>query len=128
VIVTDIVATIVMLTTPAVTVDAYAIGAATLIGGLGSGMWNVVVVSLRQRLTPDELLGRVTASARLLGWGTLPLGAALGGVIASAAGVRAVFALGAIASVAISAAMLRHIEGRTRTRPTMDSVVPLDLN
>lgn len=80
-----------MLATPGLTANPYAIGAPTLIGGVGSGMWNVIVVSLRQRITPDRLLGRVTASGRLLGWGTPPLGAALGGAIASVADVQAVF-------------------------------------
>jgi hypothetical protein len=40
---------------------------------------------------PDRLLGRVNASYRLLAWGTMPLGAALGGVIGELVGVHAVF-------------------------------------
>ncbi len=39
-------------------------------------LWNVVTVSLRQRITPDRLLGRMNAAYRLVGWGTMPLGAA----------------------------------------------------
>jgi MFS family permease len=109
VITADVLATITMLATPALTADAYAIAAATVIGGLGSGMWNVVVTSLRQRITPDELLGRITAAARLLGWGSLPLGAALGGTLAATLGVQAVFAIGAAASAAIALPLLRHL-------------------
>ena len=59
--------------------------------GLAITMWNVVAVSLRQRLTPDELRGRVAAAARLLAWGTQPLGALLGGLIADGFGLRAPF-------------------------------------
>ncbi|GAA3222358.1 MFS transporter [Actinocorallia longicatena] len=44
--------------------------------------WAVASVSLRQRLTPDALLGRVNATARFLNWGVMPIGAILGGVCA----------------------------------------------
>lgn len=41
--------------------------------------WNIVSVSLRQRLIPDELRGRVNSLYRLLAWGMIPLGIALSG-------------------------------------------------
>ena len=63
-------------------------GAAFSIGGV---MWNVITVSLRQRVIPDALLGRVNSGYRLLGWGTIPLGAALGGFVGEVLGLRAVF-------------------------------------
>ncbi len=107
VIAADIVATAVMLGVPALTTSIVAVGAATLVGGVGSGMWNVVVVSLGQRIAPDALLGRVRASSRLLGWGTMPLGAALGGVIAQVAGVQAVFAVGAVLTIALLVPLVR---------------------
>jgi MFS family permease len=47
---------------------------------------------------PDRLLGRVNASYRLLAWGTMPIGAALGGIIGEVLGLRAVFLVAAIAS------------------------------
>jgi Transmembrane secretion effector len=56
-------------------------------------LWNVVTVSLRQRISPDHLLGRVNAGYRLVGWGTMPLGALLGGLVAETLGMRVVFAL-----------------------------------
>ena len=61
---------------------------------VGSGLnvgWNVVTVSLRQRLVPDHLLGRVNATYRLLAWGTMPIGAALGAAVGSRYGITAVF-------------------------------------
>jgi predicted MFS family arabinose efflux permease len=48
-------------------------------------------VSLRQRITPDHILGRVNSGYRLVAWGTRPLGAAAGGLIGQALGLRAVF-------------------------------------
>jgi MFS family permease len=41
--------------------------------------WNIVSVSLRQRMIPDELRGRVNSLYRLLAWGMIPLGIALAG-------------------------------------------------
>jgi MFS family permease len=71
-------------------------------GALLSGGWNVITVSLRQRIVPDELLGRVNAGYRLLAWGTMPIGALLAGFTASQYGLRATFAI----SAAISAVCL----------------------
>lgn len=76
---------------PAVTVDPFVIGAVFLVGGAGTVMWNVVTVSLRQRITPDHLLGRVNSSNRLISWGAMPLGAAAGGALAQFLGLRPVF-------------------------------------
>ncbi|MEG3628803.1 MFS transporter [Streptomyces poriticola] len=53
--------------------------------------WNIPVMSLRQRLTPEELQGRVMSVSRLCAWGSMPLGAALGGLLAEALSVPAVF-------------------------------------
>ncbi len=44
-------------------------------------VWNVITVSLRQTLIPDGLLGRVNSVYRFLGWGMMPLGSLLGGLI-----------------------------------------------
>jgi MFS family permease len=44
-------------------------------------LWNVITVSFRQTVIPDELLGRVNSVYRFFGWGMIPIGAALGGVI-----------------------------------------------
>ena len=76
-----------------------AIGTILFIGGAISVGWNIVTVSIRQRLVPDQLLGRVNAGYRLVAWGTMPLGAALGGIIAASYGLTTAL----IASAAISA-------------------------
>lgn len=55
-------------------------------------LWNVCTVSLRQRLAPPDMLGRVTSGYRLAAWGTMPLGAALGGTLARHAGPDAPWA------------------------------------
>ena len=88
----DIAGTFAMLAVPALTTSAWAIGAAAVVGGIGSTLWGVVVVTLRQRTVPDALQGRVSGVFRLCGYGAMALGAALAGVVAELAGVRAVFA------------------------------------
>ncbi len=44
-------------------------------------VWNVVTVALRQRLIPDHLLGRVNSVYRFFGWGMMPIGSVVGGVL-----------------------------------------------
>lgn len=48
-------------------------------------LWNVVTVSYRQRLIPDQILGRVNSIYRFMGWGMMPFGALAGGLIVSLA-------------------------------------------
>lgn len=66
---------------------------------------NVITVSLRQQITPARLLGRVNSGYRLLGWPTVPLGAAVGGLLAQLLGLRAVFAIMALLILALLAVM-----------------------
>jgi MFS family permease len=55
------------------------------------GAFNVVFGSIRQRIVPNHILGRVMASFRVISWGSLPLGALLGGIVAQSFGLTAVF-------------------------------------
>ncbi|BCB76470.1 hypothetical protein Pflav_028800 [Phytohabitans flavus] len=64
--------------------------------GIGIGIANVHAVSLRQTAVPERLRGRVNAAYRLISWGAMPVGAAVGGVVASHAGAWAAMAAGAI--------------------------------
>jgi MFS family permease len=52
------------------------------------GMNNVILVSVRQRATPDRLLSRMNATMRFLMTGALAVGAALAGLIGQYAGIR----------------------------------------
>ena len=42
-------------------------------------LWNTITVSLRQRIIPTRLLGRVNSVYRFFGWGSIPIGMFLGG-------------------------------------------------
>ncbi|WP_413812045.1 MFS transporter [Streptomyces sp. OE57] len=50
---------------------------------------NVIKASFQQRYCPPELLGRLTATSAFVSYGTLPLGALLGGALGTALGLRA---------------------------------------
>jgi len=65
------------------------VAALLAVQGFSVTMWNVVTVSLRQRIVPGPILGRVNSVYRMLGWGLMPFGALAGGFVAHAAGLRA---------------------------------------
>jgi MFS family permease len=58
------------------------------------GVWNVITATLYQSQTPAHLLGRVLSAERTAVMTASPLGALLGGVVATAWGIRAPFLLG----------------------------------
>ncbi|MBB5786432.1 MFS transporter [Jiangella mangrovi] len=57
---------------------------------------NVVLVSFRQKVTPDHLLGRQTATMRFLLTGAVAIGAGLSGLIGGLAGPRTALWAGAV--------------------------------
>ena len=63
--------------------------------------WNVISVTYRQSRTPDEMLGRIMSSFRVIAYGTFPIGAVLGGLIAQATSLRVAFFFGAAAMAAL---------------------------
>ena len=70
---------------------------------IGGSVWAVVTSSLRQRLAPAGMLGRITGTHQLLSWGGAALGALAGGVLASAFGLRAPFLIGGAVLVVVAA-------------------------
>ncbi len=61
---------------------------AGLVMWTGIVVYNITQVSFRQGLCPPSLQGRMNATMRFLVWGTMPLGAVLGGLLGSTIGVR----------------------------------------
>lgn len=80
--------------------------AALALAGAASMVWNVVTLSLRQRVVPAELLGRVTSSYRVIGLGAMPVGALVGGVLAKTYGLHAPYLYGGLLLAAASLACL----------------------
>jgi MFS family permease len=56
-------------------------GVVYFVTSVGVLVWNVHVMSLRQSIIPGRLLGRVHGSWRTVLWGSMPLGAVIGGLI-----------------------------------------------
>ena len=81
----------------AVTTSPIVVGLLSAVS-LGTIMiWNVLTLALRQRLIPDEMLGRVGASYRFLVYVGMPFGALAGGLLANQFGVRsAIFVSGSL--------------------------------
>jgi MFS family permease len=78
-------------------------------------LFNMVAVTMRQRLVPDALLGRVSSLYGTVAGGTEALGALAGGVIAAAAGIRATMLIGAGPIVAVGVwGAIRHRSGQPR--------------
>ncbi len=105
--------------------NAYIAGLILAANGFAITMWNVVTVSLRQRIVPSRLLGRVNSAYRMLGWGLMPLGALTGGFVAHAAGLRAPYLIGALVSVLALAATLPALLNRDREQPDSPSAPSL---
>jgi MFS family permease len=91
--------------------SAYVVGLAFLIFGIHGALWSIVMVSLRQRLTPPELLGRVGSASLLLSAGGNCIGAVLGGALATRYGLAAPYWVGFVVAV-IVAATTWHIFNR----------------
>jgi predicted MFS family arabinose efflux permease len=71
-------------------VDVPAIqGVMTFIGGAGQALWMIPYITLRSTITPDALLGRVSAAARTISIGLQPAGMLLGGLALDAFGGKA---------------------------------------
>lgn len=75
--------------------NPFVVGFFIFVGSITGAIFSILIVTLRQRTSPPDLLGRVNATFRSLTWGALPVGALVGGLVGELAGVRAVFALSA---------------------------------
>ncbi|MFJ7751079.1 MFS transporter [Arthrobacter sp. NPDC097144] len=87
-------------------------------------VWGICATSIRQRLVPDDLRGRVNASSRVVGLLGLALGSALGGVLASwhIALPAAAGALVFVVCAAVAALLLSDVSrGTLRTVKQLDS-------
>jgi MFS family permease len=96
--------------------DAVVLGVLLAANGFATTLWNVVTVSLRQQVVPDELLGRVTSVYKLLGKGLIPLGTLTGGLVAHAFGLRAPYPVAGVLRGLALLATLPVLVGALRTK------------
>lgn len=96
------------------------LGTVFLVMGFGIALANVHNVSLRQTAVPDRLQGRVNAAYRLVSWGALPLGGALGGLLAGQLGNRGGMLIGAFGIATATLWVACSPIPRLRTAPQLD--------
>ncbi|NUR59870.1 MAG: MFS transporter [Catenulispora sp.] len=99
-----------------------AAGAAIAAFGAANLAWSITAVSLRQRLVPAELLGRVAMAYQMVIGGATAAGAAAGGFVAGAFGLRAPFYAGAVVLVAASFISTRGEEVGSRASQRQEQV------
>ncbi len=109
-----------LLATPIALVGAPAVILATtgFIEGLTIPIYNINQVSLRQAITPDRVQGRMNATMRTIVWGTIPLGAFIGGILGTSIGLVQTIALGGILSTLAASWIFLGPVIRLREQPT----------
>ena len=75
------------------------LGASFFLFGAGPILWTISQTTLRQTVTPDALLGRVSALFMTASAGARPIGAAIGGAVGAASGPEAAIVLAALGFV-----------------------------
>ena len=63
---------------------------------IGFALYSINQISLRQAITPSELLGRVNASRRVLVFGVIPFGAMISGALGETIGLQLTLVIGAV--------------------------------
>jgi MFS family permease len=96
-----------------------ALGAAMLVFDFGAILYAINYLALRQAITPDRLLGRMTATMRFLTVASAPLGSLVGGALATAIGLRGtLLVVGALGLALALAAVLWSPVRQHRVLPT----------
>ncbi|NUR28681.1 MAG: MFS transporter [Catenulispora sp.] len=86
----------------ATSLNAYVVGAAFFSFGVHGALWSIVANSLRQRLTPPEMFGRVGSTNLFIAAGGNCVGALLGGVVASHFGLTATYWVAFVVAVVVA--------------------------
>ena len=87
---------------PGVFPKIWTVALSGIVMAIAGTTWNVITVSMRQRLIPTELFGRVNSVYRFIGTGSTAFGALIGGQIAYSFGLRATYlASGVVLLVAL---------------------------
>ncbi len=96
------------------------LGLAMLLFDFGGVLYGINYLSLRQAITPDRLLGRMTATMRFLTVAMAPLGSLVGGALATWIGLRGtLLAVGALGLALSVAAVLWSPVRRHRALPAV---------
>ncbi len=101
-------------------VATLALGCAMLMFDFGAVLYGINYLALRQAITPDRLLGRMTATMRFLTVAAAPLGSLAGGALATAIGLRAtLLTIGVLGLLLVAGAVLWSPVRRHREMPAV---------
>ncbi|MEV6815156.1 MFS transporter [Micromonospora sp. NPDC051296] len=106
---TGLVVEVVTHVTLAVTTSPWVAAGILIVFSIHGMVWGVTVASLRQRLVPSHLLGRVGSGYALLDLGGATLGSLLGGVLASAWEITTPFWIAAVMMTVIAVVAWRPL-------------------
>ena len=87
--------------------SAYVVGGMLFVFGVHGALWTIVGTSLRQRLTPPEMLGRVGSTSLFIAAGGNCAGALLGGAVAAKFGITAPYWVGFVVAAIVAATTWR---------------------
>jgi MFS family permease len=77
--------------------------------GTAVALASVVAISLRQRLTPSDLMGRVGGAWRGVVWGAAPVGALFAGILATVGGLRLPILLAGVLQILVAVVLARPL-------------------
>jgi MFS family permease len=99
--------------------------AAQAISGMGVPIYNITQVSFRQAITPERLQGRMNSVMRFVVWGVMPLGALIGGALATWFSLRTAIWVGAIGmSLAVLPVLLSPVRTLREMPEPVDELLP----
>ena len=99
--------------------------ASQAISSIGVPIYNITQVSFRQAITPERMQGRMNSVMRFIVWGVLPLGALIGGALASWVGLRFAIWVGAIGmSLAVLPVLLSPVRTLREMPEPLDELLP----
>ena len=91
----------------------WAVALSGFMAGFFGVAWNINQVSLRQAITPPRMQGKMNATMRFIVWGTMPVGAILGGALGNLIGLYPTIVIGAVgglvAFIPVTLSSVRHI-------------------
>jgi predicted MFS family arabinose efflux permease len=101
------------------------VGAIGLTAGIILPIYNINQVSLRQTIVSDRVQGRMNATVRTINWGTVPVGAIVGGTLGPAVGIVGTILIGgALQGAAVLWILSKHVI-HLREMPKLDETLML---
>jgi hypothetical protein len=84
---------------------------------VGPILWVISSTTLRQAITPEAMLGRVSALITTATYGARPLGALIGAMLGGAAGAKPCLIVAVVAFAIQAAVIMRSSAARLSTLP-----------